>query len=256
MPTGRGAPLTSTSSENAVEVRGLEKSYGEWPVLWDLDLAVPWGETLALFGVNGAGKTTLLRILSTHVRPDSGSAAIAGRDLRRQPGAVRRRIGVVGHRSFLYHDLTCRENLVYYARLYGLRNCESRAAEVLGRVGLAGRAGHRVRDLSNGMQKRASIARAILHEPQVLLLDEPESGLDRDSREMFGELLLEWAGAGRSAIIATHDIDLGLSWAHSAGVLSQGRVLLATERGPEAAPAIREALSGRRSRTGPVEGNL
>ena len=106
------------------------------------------------------------------------------------------------------------------------------------------------------MQKRASIARAILHEPQVLLLDEPESGLDRDSREMFGELLLEWAGAGRSAIIATHDIDLGLSWSHSAGVLSQGRVLLATERGPEAAPAIREALSGRRSRTGPVEGSL
>ena len=95
--------LTSSErpSEPAVVVRGLEKNYGEWPVLWDLDLTVPWGETLALFGVNGAGKTTLLRILSTHVRPDAGSAAVAGRDLRRQPGAVRRRIGVVGHRQVI-----------------------------------------------------------------------------------------------------------------------------------------------------------
>ena len=239
--------MTSTRGENApgnaIEVRGLEKSYGEWPVLWGLDLTVPWGETLALFGVNGAGKTTLLRILSTHVRADGGSAAIAGRDLRRQPGAVRRRIGVVGHRSFLYGDLTCRENLVYYGRLYGLRDCETKAADALRRVGLTARADHRVRDLSNGMQKRASIARAILHEPQVLLLDEPEAGLDRDSREMFGSLLREWTAAGRSAVVATHDIDLGLSWGRRASVLAAGRISLYEGQGAEAATAIREALS-------------
>ena len=235
---------SSARGENAIEVRGLEKSYGEWPVLWDLDLTVPWGETLALFGANGAGKTTLLRILSTHVRADGGSAVIAGRDLRRQPGAVRRHIGVVGHRSFLYGDLTCRENLVYYGRLYGLRDCETRAADALRRVGLSARANHRVRDLSNGMQKRAAIARAILHEPVVLLLDEPEAGLDRESREMFGSLLREWTGAGRSAVIATHDIDLGLSWARRAGVLADGRVSLPEEQGAAAGAAIREALSG------------
>ncbi len=213
-------------------------------MLWDLDLTVPWGETLALFGVNGAGKTTLLRILSTHVRPDGGSTLIAGRDLRRQPGAVRRRIGVVGHRHFLYNDLTCRENLVYYARLYGLRDCEARVDDALHRVGLAARAGHRVRELSNGMQKRASIARAILHEPQVLLLDEPESGLDRESREMFGALLREWTDAGRSAVIATHDIDLGLSWARLAGVLADGRIGMAERLGAGAASEIRAALVG------------
>jgi ABC-type multidrug transport system ATPase subunit len=158
----------------------LEKSYGEWPVLWELEFNVPWGETLVLFGANGTGKTTLLRILSTHVRADGGTVLIAGRDLQKQPTAARRRIGVVGHRSFLYDDLTCRENLVYYSRLYRLSDHKARVAEVLNRVGLTGRADQRVRTLSNGMQKRAAIARAILHQPDVLLLDEPEAGLDRE----------------------------------------------------------------------------
>ena len=137
----------------AIVVEGLEKSYRDWPVLWNLDLTVPWGESLALFGANGAGKTTLLRILAASVRPDAGKVRIGGRDLRRQTGAARRRIGVVGHRSFLYEDLTPRENLLYYARLYGLPDREARAATALDRMGLAARANHRVRALSNGMQK-------------------------------------------------------------------------------------------------------
>ena len=104
----------------AIAVKGLEKSYRDWPVLWNLDLTVPWGESLALFGANGAGKTTLLRILSTSARADAGTVRVAGRDLLRQTGEARRRIGVVGHRSFLYEELTPRENLTYYARLYGV----------------------------------------------------------------------------------------------------------------------------------------
>ena len=211
-------------ASTAIAVEGLEKSYRDWPVLWDLELSVPWGETLSLFGANGAGKTTLLRILSTSVRADSGTAHIAGWDLRRQTAQVRRRIGVVGHRTFLYDDLTPQENLHYYARLYGLKDREARVNTVLERVGLDSRIGHRVRTLSNGMQKRAAIARAILHEPQVLLLDEPEAGLDRSSRLMLGELLAEWTAQGRSAVLTTHDIELGCDWGHRVAVLTGGKL--------------------------------
>ena len=215
--------MTAPATE-AVQARSLEKSYGEWPVLWDLDLSVPWGQTLVLFGANGAGKTTLLRILATHVRADHGSVAVAGHNLRTRPEEVRRRIGVVGHRSLLYDDLTCRENLIYYGRLYGLKDHKPRVDEVLEKVKLSSRADHRVRTLSNGMQKRAAIARAILHEPDVLLLDEPEAGLDRESVTILGTLLAEWTDSGRSVIMTTHDLDLGLAWGHRVGVLRGGKV--------------------------------
>ena len=216
-------------------------------MLWDLDLEVPWGESLALFGANGAGKTTLLRILSTSVRPDAGTASIAGRDLRRQTGEARRRIGVVGHRTFLYEDLTPRENLHYYARLYGLKDRQARVESVLQRVGLTSRAGHRVRTLSNGMQKRAAIARAILHEPDVLLLDEPEAGLDRDSRLMLGDLLAEWTAEGRSAALTTHDIDLGLAWGHRAAVLAGGSLVFPESSANEIQTALSQPISGGRN---------
>ena len=223
----------------AISVEGLEKSYREWPVLWELDLTVPWGETLALFGSNGAGKTTLLRILATSVRPDAGTILIAGHDLRRNTSAVRRRIGVVGHRSFLYEDLTPRENLIYYARLYGLRDRETQVSAALERVGLSSRANHRVRTLSNGMQKRASIARAILHWPDVLLLDEPEAGLDQESRQMLRDLLTEWSALGHSAVLTTHDIGLGMEWGHRTAVLSGGSLIVPDH----SAEAIQSALS-------------
>ena len=216
--------MTRERTGAAISVEGLEKSYREWPVLWDLNLTVQWGETLALFGANGAGKTTLLRILSTGARPDAGTVRVAGCDLRRQTAEARRRIGVVGHRSFLYEDLTPRENLTYYARLYGVKDREARVRAALERVGLSSRAGHRVRTLSNGMQKRAAIARAILHQPDVLLLDEPEAGLDRDSRRMLGELLADWTAEGRTAVFTTHDVELGLAWGHRAAILSAGKL--------------------------------
>ena len=223
----------------AIAVEGLEKSYRDWPVLWDLDLTVLWGESLALFGANGAGKTTLLRILSTSARADAGTVRIAGRDLQRQAADARRRIGVVGHRSFLYEDLTPRENLAYYARLYGVSNRETQVKAALERVGLSSRANHRVRSLSNGMQKRAAIARAILHQPDVLLLDEPEAGLDRESRQMLGDLLAEWTAEGRSVVFTTHDLELGLAWSDRAAVLSGGRVTFPRSD----ADGIQQALS-------------
>lgn len=227
----------------AVQARSLEKSYGEWPVLWDLDLSIPWGQTLVLFGANGAGKTTLLRILATHVRPDAGSVAVAGHNLRTRPEDVRRRIGVVGHRSLLYDDMTCRENLAYYSRLYGLKNHKPRVDEVLTMVGLSDRADHRVRTLSNGMQKRAAIARAVLHQPDVLLLDEPEAGLDLDSVSILGTMLLEWTESGRSVVMTTHDLDLGLSWGHRAGVLRGGKINFPDDTDGVGAGEIRQAVA-------------
>ena len=235
--------MSSNQSESAIVVQALEKSYGEMPVLWNLDLQVDWGETMVLFGVNGAGKTTLLRILSSHVRPDRGEVIVAGRNLRRQPNAARRRIGVVGHRSFLYSDLTCRENLVYYARLFGLKGYQAKVDEALDRVGLAGMADQRVRALSNGMQRRASIARAILHQPDVLLLDEPEAGLDQESVAKLAELLREWTGGGRSVMMTTHDLELGLSWSHRSGVLRQGRVALLEGDASSRRREIRQVLA-------------
>ena len=151
--------------------------------------------------------------------------AVAGHSLRTRPEEARRRIGVVGHRSLLYDDLTCRENLIYYGRLFGLKNHKPRVDEVLEKVKLTSRADHRVRTLSNGMQKRAAIARAILHEPDVLLLDEPEAGLDRESVSILGTLLAEWTDSRRSVIMTTHDLDLGMTWAHQAGVLRGGKVV-------------------------------
>ena len=216
--------MLTPSSGDAVTVRGLHKSFGDWPVLWDLDLIVPWGELLVLFGANGVGKTTLLRILSTQARPDAGSLVVAGYDQRRSPQSVRRRVGVVAHQSFHYEDLTCRENLYYYGRLFGLKDYRARAAEVLARLGLERRADRRVRTLSNGMQKRLSIARAIQHRPRLLLLDEPESGLDRESLDILRDLLQEWTQAGGSAIMTTHDTGLGRSWAHRTAVLDAGRI--------------------------------
>ena len=225
---------------DAIRVQGLEKSFGEWPVLWDLNLTLPWGKLLVIFGANGVGKTTLLRILSTQAKPDAGAIQVAGYSQRRRPEEVRRLVGVVGHQTFLYDNLTCRENLVYYGRLYGLEDCSARADEALSRMGLAHRAQRRVRTLSNGMQKRLSIARASLHRPPVLLLDEPDAGLDRESVGMLRSLLEEWTEAGRSVVMTTHNLELGLAWADQAAILSGGKIHF---------PALNEFLDGTEFRT-------
>lgn len=209
---------------DAINVEGLEKSFGDWPVLWGLDLKVGWGEFLILLGKNGAGKTTLLRVLSTQAKADAGMVRVSGYDLRRSPEAARRLVGVVGHQTFLYDDLTCLENLVHYGRLFGLKDPHRQAGEALGRLGLAHRAQHRLRTLSHGLQKRVAIARAILHRPPVLLLDEPETGLDRGSVEVLKALLEEWTSSGRTVVMTTHNAELGLSWTDRVGVLAGGKV--------------------------------
>lgn len=243
--------MASATAGYAIELEGLQKSYGDWPVLWDLDLSVEWGNFLVLFGANGAGKTTLLNLLSTQARPEAGTIRIAGYDCRRNAEAVRRRVGVVGHQSFLYDDLTCQENLLFYARLFGLKNIQERLSTVLSRVGLSARAHNRVRTLSHGMQKRLSIARAILHQPGILLLDEPEAGLDQDSVDMLYDLLKEWTAGGGTVLMTTHNLELGIAWADTVAVLSDGRIRFQQSSGAGNAPEIRRLLATHGGQTKP-----
>jgi heme exporter protein A len=213
-----------SSGSPAISATGLRKDYGDRSILRGVDISVPWGRTAALFGPNGAGKTTLLRILAGLSRPDAGDTHIAGLRMRRSGGRARTLVGFAGHQTLLYNDLTCRENLVFYAKLYGVDRPASRIDDVLEQLNLADRADRRVRTLSHGMQKRLSVARAVLHEPAVLLLDEPESGLDVDSVVSLGNLLKDWSASGKSALLTTHSFEIGQAWADRVFILERGRL--------------------------------
>lgn len=221
-PAGSARPQ---STAPAIQAAGLCKDYGDRRVLYGLDLRLEWGEIAVLFGANGAGKTTLLRVLAGLSRPDAGEIAVAGRRIRRRRSdSARRLVGFAGHDTMLYNDLTGGENLAFYARLYGIRRPAGRIGQVLEQVGLADRAQRRVRTFSHGMRQRLSLARAILHDPAILLLDEPESGLDAAGVAMLGELLGDWAAAGKSALLTTHNAGIGQAWAQRILTLSGGRI--------------------------------
>ena len=207
----------------AIGAAGIGKRYGNRPVLRGLDLEVPWGNTLTVFGPNGAGKTTLLRLLAGLTRPNAGTLHIAGLDAARRRADVRHLVGVVMHQTFLYDDLTVRENLRFYARMYGLgASSGDRAAEAADALGVREALEARVRTLSNGMQKRVALARAILHRPPLLLLDEPETGLDQEALTALEGLLARHREAGGSAIVTTHNVEHGLRIADRAAILFRG----------------------------------
>lgn len=222
--------MTFDGGSQAIAVRGLRKGFGDWPVLWDLDLEVGWGQFLVVFGANGVGKTTLLKILSTQARPDEGEVWVGGIDRSCNAQALRRIIGVVPHRSLLYDDMTCHENLVFYGRMYGLRDPDIRAEEALAVMGLGGRSRHKLGALSHGMQKRLSIARAILHKPRILLLDEPEAGLDQEALEMLEALLAGWQQEGGTVLMTTHNLEQGLAWSGKVAILSGGKIAFQESR--------------------------
>ena len=217
--------MNSTAEEApAISVQGLNKSFGGAPVLHNLDLQVAWGEFLVLFGANGSGKTTLVRTLATLARPDSGKIHIAGRELRRDAAAIRGYIGVVTHQPLLYDDLTGSENLRFYGRMFRVDELEARIDRVAGQMGLQGHLHKRVRTLSHGMQKRLSLARAILHDPPILLLDEPETGLDQEALGFLDGLLTGEGGNRRTVLMTTHNLDRGLSLGDRVAVLAKGRI--------------------------------
>lgn len=207
-----------------IQVRGLTKAFGPKKVLRGIDLDVGQGEFLTLVGPNGAGKTTFLRILATLSRATGGDALIGGVSIADHPAQVRRSIGLVSHRTLLYDDLTAVENLLFYGRMYDVPNLNARIDEVLRQVDLYYRRHDPVRTYSRGMQQRLSIARAILHDPLVMLMDEPYTGLDVQATAMLRAVLQGLAASGRTVIMTTHDLELGLEVADRVAILSGGRI--------------------------------
>ncbi|HXS48316.1 MAG TPA: heme ABC exporter ATP-binding protein CcmA [Solirubrobacterales bacterium] len=197
-------------SQPVVAVAGLRRDFGERTALDGVGFELGAGESLVVLGPNGAGKTTLLRILATLLRPGSGEVRVLGAHLPGEAWKARGRIGFLGHEALLYRDLNGRENLRFHADLHGLRGeaAEARITELLTAVGMERRAGQRVAELSAGMRQRLAVCRCVLHDPELLLLDEPDSNLDAEGRELARELI--GPGAGRTRVLVTHDPDRAL----------------------------------------------
>ncbi len=219
-----------------VRARGLRRSYGPVEALRGVDLEVARGESLLVAGDNGSGKTTLLRLLTGLGNPGSGSLEVFGQPAPLDAGC-RRRIGMLAHETWLYPDLGAAENLSYYARLYGV--AEARADAALARVGLSGIDGRPVRNYSRGMAQLLALARAIVHEPELLLLDEPFTGLDRTAVTRARAILEDLGAGGTTVVMATHDIEKADGWASRAILIQQGRVVW--DSGPSRPEASRIA---------------
>jgi heme exporter protein A len=213
-----------------ITVKKLVKRFGLKTVLRGLDFHVEQGEFVALLGPNGAGKTTFLRILSSLSRPTMGEVSIAGYRLPNQAAAVRSRLGVVSHLPLLYGDLTAEENLRFYARMYGAPNMDERSNEVLELVGLRHRRRDLVRTFSRGMQQRLAIGRAVLHDPDVMLFDEPHTGLDQDACAMLDSVLQEVAARGRTVVMTSHDLARAADLASRFDILSRGVITSSVQR--------------------------
>jgi heme exporter protein A len=213
-----------------IQVQGLVKAFGLQAALRGLELEVSEGEFLAVLGPNGAGKTTLLRILATLSKPTAGVVRIAGYDVSTAGLHVRRLIGLVSHQTLLYPHLSAEDNLRFYGRLYQVNSLEKRIGEVLKLVGLAARRTDLVRTFSRGMQQRLTIARAILHRPQVMFFDEPYTGLDPQAAAVLSEILAEVAAAGRTVLLTTHNLERGLNGPDRLLILNRGKVAYRAKR--------------------------
>ncbi len=224
----------------AIEVRNLVKTFGAFYALRDISLKIATGECWTIFGPNGAGKTTFLRLLSAISRPTSGEILIDGQPLREAVFSIRRRLGVIAHQSFLYDDLTAEENLRFYARLYDVPRPADRIREILNDVGLRERAGDRVRTFSRGMQQRLTIARAMLHEPSLLFLDEPYTGLDQHAASMLTTWLSKLRSQRRTILLVTHDLEQGLALADRVVIFLRGKVAWEKPAGELDPPALRQ----------------
>jgi heme exporter protein A len=226
---------SSSRDDLAIQVANLTRRFGASRALAGLSLDVPWGQRLAILGPNGAGKTSLLRILATLGQPTSGQVVVGGLRLPDQAAAIRRYVGFVSHQTLLYDELSVRENLRFYGTLYRVSNLARRIDEVLERVGVGHRADDRVRALSRGLQQRAALARAILHDPPILLLDEPETGLDVAGADLLADVLLDADGRLRTVLLTSHDVERALRLADRVVVIVRGK--LAYDRPVAAAPA-------------------
>jgi heme exporter protein A len=222
----------------------LTRRFGATTALDEVSLTVRRGEPVALFGANGAGKSTLLRVISGSMKPTAGSVAVDGHDPRKSPAAARGTIGLLSHQTLLYDDLSAFENLVFFAKLHGLADPESRARRLLDEAGLADRANDPVRGFSRGMQQRVALARALVHEPPLLLLDEPSSGLDAAASAKLRDALFEAASRGATWLLASHDVELGLALCPRWIAMRRGRVMDEGATSGQDADRVRDLMRG------------
>ena len=222
-----------------ISARGLRKAFGSTLVLDGIDLNVRRGEAVALLGANGAGKTTLLRVAATLVRPTRGAIRVAGVDCAREPEAARRQLGFLGHGSWLYEDLTALENLRFWATLGGVIDDASALRAALAAVELDRWADERVRSFSAGMKRRLSIARLLIAQPKVLLLDEPFTGLDQRGAKWLEEHLQGFKSAGGALLMSTHSFGRGFGVADRVAILSGRRIAADVAVAPLGAEGVR-----------------
>src|SRR5947208_1868850 len=213
----------------ALESEDIRKTFGHFTALAGVTLGVKRGEFLALFGRNGAGKTTFLKIAATLVRQSQGKLRVEGIDTREEPEKARRHIGFLSHNTYLYRDLNPVENLRFFSRLYGMPDSEERILALLDRVGLRRRASDPVRAFSRGLHQRLGIARVMLHDPSLILLDEPYTGLDANAVDVLNTMLDEARDAGKTIILTTHDLDQGLRGASRAAIIDRGKIVFTAD---------------------------
>jgi heme exporter protein A len=223
-----------------IKIQKLVKAFGHRVVLRGVDLTIQEGDFITLMGANGAGKTTLMHIIATLSRPTAGRLAIAGYDLADSANELRRFIGLVSHKTLLYDDLTADQNLRFYARMYDVSGPAERIELVLNQVGLWGRRHDPVRTYSRGMQQRLAIARAILHNPPILLLDEPDTGLDQHAADMLAELLRAVDVSQRTILMTTHNLERGLALGERIVILARGKIAYDALRQDVSVAEVRE----------------
>ncbi len=212
-------------STPAIALHQITRRFGHLYALRGVSLSIPQGQTFALLGPNGAGKTTLLRIIATLGKPSSGDVFIQGINAKEAPDQVRSRMGLISHQTLLYDDLTASENLMFYGQMYGLDHLRERVEKALDTVGLLHRKHDQVRGFSRGMNQRLAIARATLHQPAILLFDEPFTGLDTSARHLLSNMLNALRNEGRTILLVTHDLDQALSLTDRFGILFRGQLV-------------------------------
>lgn len=218
-------PDVAAPTALAIEISNLKKGFGLKPVLRNIQLTLPQGQRMALLGANGAGKTTLLRILTGLSKAGSGTVCVYGLDSRYALQEIRQQVGFVAHQPYLYEELTVLENLLFFGKLYAVEHARERASVLLQRVGMERRAKERIRALSRGQVQRVAWARALLHEPRLLLLDEPDTGLDQHGNDLVEALLAEHTARGGSMLFTTHNLERALAWSDQIVILAGGRVV-------------------------------
>ncbi len=234
---------TPPRTAEAIRIDRLVRRYGERDALSEVSVSLRRGQTLAVLGRNGAGKTTLLRVLATLLLPHEGSVQVLGFELPRQAHEVRAHVGMLGHDTLLYRDLTARENLIFYARLYDLRDPETRIGELLDATGMSRRATEPISNLSRGMAQRIAVCRAVLHRPELLLLDEPYAHLDPEAGELVEALIGRTSGATR--VLVSHDVERSLEEADRVLALRDGRVVVDAPSREVTPAALRAVYGGR-----------